>query len=365
MNEPTSSSDKTAAPSDMDDALYDALKKNQSNQPSPLSESASDATQSIANKASEQAPSWERSTLEKLAFAALNEQKAARRWKNFTRLAWLAFFVMLAWLIWRPSGSSVGSSDVSAAHTAVVEIKGEIMPGSDASAEHIVSALKAAFEDDAAKGIVLLINSPGGSPVQAGIINDEIVRLKALHKKPVIAVVEETCASAAYYIAVAADSIYVDKASIVGSIGVLMDGFGFTGLMEKLGVERRLMTAGANKGFLDPFSPQTEPQRQHAQAMLNQIHKQFIDTVKAGRGSKLKETPETFSGLFWSGQQAVELGLADSLGNLDKVARDVIKEENLVDYTRRENVAERLARRFGAAVGEGALKAARAVPQLR
>jgi protease IV len=361
MNENAPLQDKTAAPADMDDALYHALKKNRSNPSSSLEESAPSAKPSVAHQASD----WERATLEKLAFAALHEQKAARRWKNFIRLAWLAFFVILAWLIWRPSGGGSGSTDMSAAHTAVVEIKGEIMPGSDASAEYIVSALKSAFEDDAAKGIVLLINSPGGSPVQAGIINDEILRLKAAHQKPVIAVVEETCASAAYYIAVAADAIYVDKASIVGSIGVLMDGFGFTGLMEKLGVERRLMTAGANKGFLDPFSPQTEPQRQHAQAMLNQIHKQFIETVKAGRGSKLKETSETFSGLFWSGQQAVELGLADSLGNLDKVARDVIKAENLVDYTRRENVAERLARRFGAAIGEGAVKAARAVPQLR
>ena len=201
--------------------------------------------------------------------------------------------------------------------------------------------------------------------MQAGIINDEIRRLKAIHKKPVIAVVEETCASAAYYIAVAADDIYVDKASIVGSIGVLMDSFGFTGLMEKLGVERRLMTAGENKGFLDPFSPQTESQKKHAQGMLDQIHKQFIDTVKAGRGKKLKETPDMFSGLFWSGQQAVELGLADGLSNLDAVARDVIKAEELVDYTRRENVAERLAKRFGAAIGEGAFKAARALPQLR
>jgi signal peptide peptidase SppA len=185
-------------------------------------------------------------------------------------------------------------------------------------------------------------------------------RLKAKHKKPVYAVVEETCASAAYYIAAAADKIFVDKASIVGSIGVLMDGFGFTGLMDKLGVERRLMTAGENKGFLDPFSPQTEKQRAYAQAMLDQIHKQFIDTVKAGRGKRLKETPETFSGLFWSGQQAIELGLADQLGNLDYVAREVVKAEDLVDYTRRDNVAERLAKRFGAAMGEGAVRALKA-----
>jgi protease-4 len=186
-----------------------------------------------------------------------------------------------------------------------------------------------------------------------------------LHNKPIYAVVEESCASAAYYIAAAADQIYVDKASIVGSIGVLMDGFGFTDLMNKLGVERRLMTAGANKGFLDPFSPQTEPQRKHAQAMLDQIHSQFIEVVKKGRGDRLKETPEMFSGLFWSGQQAVDLGLADSLGSLDGVAREVVKAPDVIDYTQRENVAERLVKRFGAAVGEGSVRALRNSTGLR
>jgi protease-4 len=219
--------------------------------------------------------------------------------------------------------------------------------------------MRTALEDAGSQALVLLINSPGGSPVQAGLINDEITRLRALHNKPIYAVVEESCASAAYYIAVAADQIYVDKASLVGSIGVLMDGFGFTGLMDKLGVERRLMTAGENKGFLDPFSPQTGPQRQHAQAMLNQIHNQFIDVVKKGRGDRLKETPELFSGLFWSGQQAVDLGLADSLGSIDGVAREVVKAPDVIDYTQRENVAERLVKRFGVAVGEGSVRALR------
>jgi protease-4 len=177
--------------------------------------------------------------------------------------------------------------------------------------------------------------------------------------------VEETCASAAYYIAVGADKIFVDKASVVGSIGVLMDGFGFTGLMEKLGVERRLMTAGENKGFLDPFSPQTEKQRLFAQTMLDQIHQQFIAVVKTGRGNRLKETPETFSGLFWTGQQAVDMGLADQLGNVDFVAREVVKAEELIDYTRKDNVAERLVKRFGAAIGDGAVRAARTMPGLR
>jgi protease IV len=207
----------------------------------------------------------------------------------------------------------------------------------------------------------LLINSPGGSPVQAGIINDEIKRLKLLHSKPVYAVVEESAASAAYYIAVSADKIFVDKASIVGSIGVLMDGFGFTGLMDKIGVERRLMTAGENKGFLDPFSPQTPTQRAYAQT----IHQQFIDVVKEGRGERLKETPETFSGLFWSGQQAVAMGLADQLGSLDFVAREVVKAEEIIDYTRRDNVAERLVKRFGVAMGAGAVSALKATTTLR
>jgi protease-4 len=305
------------------------------------------------------ASSWERTTFERLMFATIAEQRATRRWRTIRSLAWLAFFVFLLWTL---THRSTPSSDKSSAHTAVVEIKGEIASGGDASAESVVAAMRSAMEDSGAQGIVLLINSPGGSPVQAGIINDEIRRLKGKYKKPVYAVVEESCASAAYYIAAATDRIFVDKASIVGSIGVLMDGFGFTGLMEKLGVERRLLTAGENKGFLDPFSPQTDKQREYAQQMLNQIHKQFIDAVKAGRGKRLKETPELFSGLFWTGQQAVDLGLADQLGNLDFVAREVIKAEDLVDYTRRDNVAERLAKKFGAAMGEGAVRAARALP---
>ncbi|HEY0202228.1 MAG TPA: S49 family peptidase, partial [Burkholderiaceae bacterium] len=250
-------------------------------------------------------PSWERATLEKLAVAFLAEQRATRRWRNFVRLAWLLFFIVAGWVLF---SRATPASDKTSAHTAVVEIKGEIGADTDASAEAVVSAMRSAFEDSGAQAVVLLINSPGGSPVQAGIINDEIVRLKKLHGKPVYAVVEETCASAAYYIAAATDQIYVDKASIVGSIGVLMDGFGFTGLMDKLGVERRLLTAGENKGILDPFSPMTEKQRGFAQAMLDQIHQQFIGVVKAGRGDRLKlDTPELFSGLFWTGQQAIDL----------------------------------------------------------
>ncbi len=300
--------------------------------------------------------------MEKLVFATLGEQRAARRWRTFVRLAWLTFFCVLAWMWFMQSRAT---ADASTSHTAVVEIKGEIASGAEASADLLIAAMRSAFEDDGAQAVVLLINSPGGSPVQAGIINDEIVRLKAIHHKPVYAVVEESCASAAYYIAVAADQIYVDKASIVGSIGVLMDGFGFTGLMEKLGVERRLLTAGENKGFLDPFSPQTDKQRAFAQGMLNQIHQQFIQVVKLGRGDRLKETPETFSGLFWSGQEAIDMGLADHLGSLDYVAREVVKSEEIIDYTRRDNVAERLFKRFGVAMGEGAVHALSYRPGLR
>lgn len=305
---------------------------------------------------------WERATLEKIALASIDEQRAARRWRNGIRIGWLVLFFTLIWMTMARNGPV---ADVSKPHTAVVEIKGEIASGGEASAELIVAAMRGAFEDVGAQAVVLLINSPGGSPVQAGIINDEIRRLKAKHNKPVYAVVEETCASAAYYIAVGADKIFVDKASVVGSIGVLMDGFGFTGLMDKLGIERRLMTAGENKGFLDPFSPQTDKQRVFAQSMLDQIHQQFIAVVKAGRGARLKETPETFSGLFWTGQQAVDMGLADHLGNVDYVAREVVKAEDLVDYTRRENVAERLVKRFGASVGESMAGALKAAPSVR
>jgi protease-4 len=324
---------------------------------------AQERPKSPKGSATGQAPGWEREVLEKLVLSTLAEQRTARRWRIFVRLAWLVFLAAVAWALFMRDAATTTKSTP---HTAVVDIKGEIASGSDASAEFVVSAMRSALEDSGSQALVLLINSPGGSPVQAGIINDEITRLKAKYNKPVYAVVEESCASAAYYIAAAADEIFVDKASIVGSIGVLMDGFGFTGTMEKLGVERRLLTAGENKGFLDPFSQQTEMQRGYAQSMLNQIHEQFIDVVKKGRGDRLKVTQETFSGLFWTGQQAVEMGLADQFGNLDFVAREIVKAEEVIDYTRRDNVAERLAKRFGAAMGVGAMKSLQSSgPQLR
>ena len=305
---------------------------------------------------------WERAAIEKLLLAEVRERRAARRWRMFKSLVWMLLFGALVWAL---ASDRLPSSAASAPHTALVSIRGEIADKGEASAEYVLPALRSALEDPGAQALVLLINSPGGSPVQAGIINDEIRRLRAKHGKPIYAVVEETCASAAYYIAAAADRIYVDKASIVGSIGVLMDGFGFVDTLHKLGVERRLLTAGANKGFLDPFSPQSDEHKKHAQVMLDQIHQQFISAVKQGRGERLKATPDTFSGLFWTGEQAIGLGLADGLGSLDSVARDVVKAEKLVDYTNKENIVERFAKRFGAAVGQGAVSALRAAPALR
>jgi protease-4 len=300
--------------------------------------------------------------LERLGRELLRQQRADRRWRLFFRLAWLGLALAIAWALF---SDRVVPGPPSKPHTALVELRGEIDAEGQASAERLVSALRSAFEDPGAQAVVLRINSPGGSPVQSGIVYDEIRRLKALHGKKVYAVVEEVCASGAYYIAAAADEIYVDKASIVGSIGVLIDGFGFVEAMKKLGIERRLLTAGDNKGMLDPFSPQDARQTALAQAMIDQIHQQFIAAVRAGRGERLKETPETFSGMFWNGEQAVKLGLADAVGSLDHVAREVIKAEEIVDYTPRDNVAERLAKRFGAGVGAGAVKALRELAPMR
>jgi len=338
-------------------------------------DSASPDTQPAARAAHEEArpasapapgapatPTGLESRIDQLAAELLRDRRTERRWRVFFRLAWLGLALAVAWALF---AKQVHVSAPTAPHTALLEIRGEIAMDTEASADLLVSALRNAFEDPGAQAVVLRINSPGGSPVQSGIVNDEIRRLKALHNKKVYAVVEEICASGAYYIAVAADEIYVDKASLVGSIGVLMDGFGFTGLMDKLGVERRLLTAGEHKGMLDPFSPQSEKERAFAKAMIDQVHRQFIDVVKAGRGDRLKETPETFSGLFWNGEEAVKMGLADHIGSLDHVARDVIKAADIVDYTPQENVAERLAKRFGAAVGAGAVRALKTTVELR
>ncbi len=305
---------------------------------------------------------WERKVLEKLAISALQEQRRARRWGIFFKsLTLLYLFAILFIAIgWTGKKDDVHSGK----HTALVDLVGVIAPGSEASAEHVTEGLQNAFKDKNTQGVILRINSPGGSPVQAGYINDEIRRLRVLYPKiPIYAVVEDICASGGYYVAAAADKIYVDKASVVGSIGVLMNGFGFTGTMEKLGVERRLLTAGKNKGFLDPFSPLDASQKEYAQNMLADIHQQFIKVVREGRGQRLKESADTFSGLMWTGEKSIALGLADATGSVDYVARDVIKAEDIVDFSAHEGFAERFAKRFGAGVTQALV--AQNLPLLR
>jgi protease IV len=307
---------------------------------------------------------WERKVLEKVALAAIAEQRATRRWGvAFKALILLYLFVVLfIGLGWLKRGDYKSPGK----HTALVELRGVISADSQASADNIMTGLQAAFKDSNTQGVVLRINSPGGSPVQAGYINDEIKRLRTQYKDiPLYVVVEDICASGGYYVAVAADKIYVDKASIVGSIGVVMDGFGFVGAMEKLGIERRAITAGENKRFLDPFSTLTPAHREYAEKMLGQIHQQFITVVRTGRGKRLKETPDMFSGLIWVGEKSVELGLTDGLGSVESVARDVVKAEDVVDFTPRENIAERVARKFGAATAEALVKLSASGAQLR
>jgi len=290
---------------------------------------------------------WERGLIEKLATEALKEQRRARRWGIFWKLLTFAYVTVILVMAvdWKDAGEFKDGR-----HTALVEIKGVIAPGSDASADKVSLALQAAFKDKGTQGVVLRINSPGGSPVQAQSIFDEMRRLRAKHPGiPLYVVIEDLCASGGYYVAAAADKIYVSKGSIVGSIGVRMDGFGVVGLMEKLGVESRMITAGKNKALLDPFQPVQEAHKQIVVELIDEIHNQFITAVREGRGKRLKETPDMFSGLIWTGTKSVELGLADGVGGLDYVAREVIKAEDIVDYTQKENIAEKFARRFGAA----------------
>jgi protease-4 len=306
---------------------------------------------------------WERGLIERLATAALHEQRRARRWGIFFKLLTFLYVtvIILMAVDWR------GGSATDGKHTALVEIDGVIASDADASAERVNAALQAAFKDKNTQGVVVRINSPGGSPVQSQNIYEEMRRLRKLHTGiPLYAVVEDLCASGGYYVAVGADRIYVGKSSIVGSIGVRMDSFGVTGLMEKLGVERRLLTAGENKGFLDPFLPVDEAQKRHAQELLEGVHQQFIGVVREGRGKRLKEAPGMFSGLVWTGEKSVELGLADAYGSLDQVARDVIKAERVVDFTQKEGFAERIAQRFGAGAARALLEfSARSAPQPR
>lgn len=293
---------------------------------------------------------WERTLVEKLAQSALTEQRRKRRWGIFFKLLGFGYLGVILY------SSLIGfkttqTMDVGP-HVARVELTGEIGAKTQANADQINASLRDAFEDSNTLGVILEINSPGGSPVQAGQINDEIGRLRKKYpKKQLIAVVDDICASGAYYVAAAADKIYVDKASLVGSIGVIMNGFGFTEAMQKLGVERRMITAGENKGFLDPFSKEVPYQTEFAKQMVAQIHQQFIDVVKKGRGDRLKSDPELFSGLVWTGEKSIELGLADATGSVGSVARDVFKTDKVVDYTYQESFAERVAKTVGVEFG--------------
>lgn len=303
-------------------------------------------------------PAWERATLERIALRALDEQRRARQWSTLIRLLWLTllFLIVAGALGW--IGGSSREPIRAGKHTALVDLRGVIGIESRASADKVMAALESAFKDRHTKGVVLRINSPGGSPVQSGYINDEIRRLRAKYPDiPIHAVVQDLCASGGYYVAVAAERIFVDKASLVGSIGVIMGGFGFTGAMEKLGIDRRAYTSGENKDFLDPFAPENPAHREHAKRMLGEIHQQFIKVVKEGRGERLKDAPEIFSGLVWTGERAVELGLVDGFGSLDSVARDVIKAERVVDFTPEENYLELLSKRLGAGAADSVSRA--------
>ncbi|HEY8554291.1 MAG TPA: signal peptide peptidase SppA [Burkholderiales bacterium] len=295
-------------------------------------------------------PGWEREVLERLAFATLAEQRRARRWGIFFKLFFAVYLLVLPFLL---LGPLFEGRPLAARYTGVVDLEGTIASDTLASAENVIASLRRAFEDERTAGVIVRANSPGGSPVQAAYIYEEIRRLRAKYpKKPLYAVVTDVCASGCYYALAAADKIYADRASIVGSIGVLMNGFGFVEALKKIGVERRLLTAGEHKGFLDPFLPMTAQDRRHAQQLLDRVHQQFIERVREGRGQTLKESKEIFSGLFWTGEDALKLGLVDELGSVSYVAREVIGAEDLVDFTQRESVLNQFARRIGAGAGE-------------
>ena len=294
---------------------------------------------------------WERELIEKLAAGALAEQRRARRWGIFFKFALMAYLLLLL-VLYLPWSKVSGGLDGE--HTALVEIKGVISSDSEASADRVITALREAFEDKNTLGVIIRINSPGGSPVQAGYINDEMIRLREKYPDiPLYAVITDVCASGGYYVAAAADEVYADKSSLVGSIGVLSNGFGFVGTMEMLGVERRLFTAGANKGFLDPFSPLKPNEVAHFQDVLAEMHQQFIDVVRSGRGTRLADDDKLFSGLVWSGAKSVELGLVDGLGSSSYVAREIIGAETIIDFTSKRSFIEKLAQRAGASMAQG------------
>lgn len=305
------------------------------------------ATKETSDAPKRRDPHWERDLLNRIAFASINEQRRARRWNVFFKLL-LAIYLFSILGLYLSEEVDTGKL-THTPHTAMVDVFGVISADAEANADSIIEGLQDAFDDPDTKGVILRLDTPGGAPVQAGMVNDEIRRLRKEHPDiPVYAVIEDMCASGGYYIAAAADKIYADKASIVGSIGVRMDGFGFVDTMKKVGVERRLLTAGEHKGLLDPFEPVNEVEKEHIQGVLDDIHRQFIDVVKEGRGDRLKDDPKLFSGLIWTGEQAVGLGLVDGLGSVDQVARDVVGAEDIVNFTPKEDVWERFADRLGA-----------------
>lgn len=306
---------------------------------------------STAASTKPETPAWEREVIEKLALSALTEQRRTRRWGVFFKSLMFAYLAVVLWLTVYPRfNDDIGVS--SEGHTAVINIVGPIMEGEETNATNIIKSLRNAVENKATKGVVMHLNTPGGSPVQAAYVYQEIGRLREQHPDiPIYAVISDICASGGYYIAAAADKIFVNPASIVGSIGVIMNGFGFVDTMNKLGVERRLLIAGSHKAILDPFSPVKKEETQHMQKMLDQVHQQFIDAVRNGRGEKLQESPEMFSGLVWSGTESIKLGLTDGFGNDDSVARDVIGAEELINFTHQERLIDRLAGKLGASFG--------------
>ncbi|MDD5323408.1 MAG: S49 family peptidase [Methylococcales bacterium] len=307
---------------------------------------------------------WEREVIEKLAMAAITEQTRARRWSVFFKSLMFAYLIALFGVAMYPSIKE-GLETETKDHTAVVDVVGIIAEDKDTNAASIIESLRDAVKDKNTKGIILHSNSPGGSPVQAAYVYEEIRKIKKEHPDlPVYAVVSDICASGCYYIASASDKIFVNQSSLIGSIGVLMDGFGFVDIMQKLGVERRLMTAGAHKAMLDPFSPPKEDETKYMQGLLDQVHQQFIGAVKAGRGSRLKETPEMFSGLVWTGEAGVKLGVADDFGNDDSVAKDIIGADKLVDFTQQGRLLDKIAGKLGASFGQ-AIGSAIQFPSLR
>lgn len=293
---------------------------------------------------------WERRVITKLAQASLKEQRRARRWSIFFKFLVFAYITFVLFVFTEPD---ISGAKISQKHSALIELQGIIADEETSSADNIVSALRNAFEDEQTEGVILRVNSPGGTPVQAGYIYDEIVRLREKYPEtPLYAVVSDMAASGGYYVASAADEIYASESSIVGSIGVRMDSFGVVDAMEKLGIESRTLTAGENKALLDPFSPINEKAQKHLQAMIDEIHQQFIDAVKKGRGDRLKEFDDLYTGLIWTGKEALEHGLIDNIGSASYVAREVIGAEDIVEYSVEVDVLERLVDRLGASVAK-------------